>query len=338
LPSPVDGLLDMSSLPPPFIAAANTVLPPVGEGNLPALSASQALVLKRIRDVPALPEVVNQIILLLGRANTPASEIAKLVAYDPGLSSRVLRMVNSAAYGFQREVSSIQHAIMILGFNTVRGLVLSASIFKLLKGEAKALGFDSKSFWLHSMLTAMLATYVGDAYKMDVKDEAFSAGMLHDVGKLVLAQHFSTEYMAVLSETSKLKQPIHGQGFWLREQLMLGLSHTDIGLHLADKWKLPDGLASVIGYHHSPDKAPEAKQGLVYLIALANELGVQWVEATKGKDGKPDFSVPPTFNVTALSLGVRSFFSLESDDDLLWLIQHHGDVQVKLNELMKAFN
>jgi HD-like signal output (HDOD) protein len=329
----------MSSLQPPTLTPSAPVAgSPVAGAGLPALSASQALVLKRIRDVPALPEVVNQIILLLGRANTPASDIAKLVACDPGLSSRVLRMVNSAAYGFQREVSSIQHAIMILGFNTVRGLVLSASIFKLLKGEAKALGFDSKSFWLHSMLTAMIATYVGDAYKMDVKDEAFSAGMLHDVGKLVLAQHFAAEYMAVLRETSKLKQPIHGHGFWLREQLMLGLSHTDIGLHLADKWKLPDGLASVIGYHHSPDKAPEAKQPLVYLIALANELGVQWVDATTGKDGKPNFSMPPTFSVAALSPSVQSFFSLEADEDLHWLVQHHSAVQVKLDELMKAFN
>jgi HD-like signal output (HDOD) protein len=331
-----------SSQQQPFASSAMagpaSVMGATPDGGLPSLSATQALVLKRIRDVPALPEVVNQIMLLLGKSSTPASEVAKLVAYDPGLSSRVLRMVNSAAYGFQREVSSIQHAIMILGFNTVRGLVLSASIFKLLRGEAKALGFDSKSFWIHSMLSAMIATYVADAYKLDVKDEAFSAGMLHDVGKLVLAQHFATEYMAVLRETSRLKQPMHGQPFWLREQLMLGLTHTDIGLHLADKWKLPDGLASVIGYHHTPQQAPQGVQPLVHVVALANELAQQWVESVTTTSGKQAFNEPPAFNALALSKPVQQYFDVTTEHDMAWLSDHHQAVNVKLDELMRAFN
>src|SRR5437764_442296 len=95
--------------------------------------AKYDIILKRVGDLPALPDVVNKIVELLGKPDSSAAEVAKFISYDPGLTSKVLRMVNSAAYGFQRQISSVQHAIMILGFSTIRGLVLSASIFKLLE-------------------------------------------------------------------------------------------------------------------------------------------------------------------------------------------------------------
>jgi putative nucleotidyltransferase with HDIG domain len=204
--------------------------------------ASSESLLKRIRDIPSLPEVVNRIIQLLGQATTPASQIADLIAYDPGLTSKVLRMVNSAAFGFQRQISSVQHGIMILGFNTVRGLVLSTSIFKMLANKTGQGALSSKDLWEHSIATAMASKIVAKFFNIEEQDDAFSAGMLHDVGKMVL-------------------------------DLYLGMHHCEIGATLAVKWKLPVGINQVIEFHHFPERA-KLCQNLVYTVALANEIAL----------------------------------------------------------------
>ncbi len=238
----------------------------------PILSKRHEIILKRIRDIPSLPEVVNRIIQLLATPGTPASEIATLVSYDPGLTSKVLRMVNSAAYGVQRQVSSIQHGIMILGFNTVRGLVLSASIFKLFeKQKGKAIGLDHQAFWEHSILTSVAARVAANRLRIPESDDAFSAGMLHDIGKMVMDVHFHGDYANVMREAKKRRLPWHGEAFLRLEESVTGTTHTGIGSYLAAKWRLPITITEVIQFHHAPWEA-EHCQPLVYLVALANEL------------------------------------------------------------------
>ncbi len=234
-------------------------------------SGSYEIILKRIRDIPSLPEVVNRIVEIMSKPNTPASEIAQLISYDPGLTSKVLRMTNSAAYGFQRQISSVQHGIMILGFNTVRGLVLSASIFKMFEGQSEAKGLSHKAFWEHSMATAIVSRSVAEELKLPDMDDAFSAGMLHDIGKIVLDVYFKKYYVYVLNKARKTRVPFHGVPFIMVEQDVLETDHSEIGAFLANKWKLPITITEVIQFHHAPQKA-ETCQSLVYVVAFANEL------------------------------------------------------------------
>lgn len=236
-------------------------------------SGAHELVLKRIRDIPSLPEVVGSILAIINQPNTPASEIARLIAFDPGLTSKVLRMVNSAAYGFQRQISSIQHAIMILGFNTVRGLVLSASIFKLFEGQTHPGGLNHQKFWEHSLGTAVAARILAQSLRIPELDDIFSAAMLHDIGKVILDVYFKVDYQGVLLEAQRRKLLPHGPAFYQLEYAMLEVSHTSIGNYLATKWKLPVTITEVIRYHHHPEQA-ETCQNLVYLVALANEMAV----------------------------------------------------------------
>lgn len=240
---------------------------------MPPLSTDdQETLLKRIRDIPSLPEVVTRILAVIGRPETPASEIARLIAYDPGLTSKVLRMVNSAAYGFQRQISSIQHSVMILGFGTVRGLVLSASIFKLFKGHARPGGLNHRKFWEHSLTTAVAARMLAQRLRLPDADDIFSAAMLHDIGKVVLDTYFPN-YGQVLAEARQQHLPFHGAAFHHLEENLLGITHTGIGGLLAGKWKLPIEMAEVIQYHHQPERAESCPKA-VYLVALANEMAV----------------------------------------------------------------
>lgn len=266
------------------------------------------IILKRIRDIPSLPDVVNKIVALLGQPNTPASEIAKLISYDPGLTSKVLRMVNSAAYGFQRQISSIQHGIMILGFTTVRGLVLSASIMKLFEREniKTAGGLDHQKFWEHSLGTALAARQIGKALHLQAimpdMDDVFSAAMLHDIGKIVLDVYFKNDYLTVLEETRRQGVMHHGPGFLALEERVLGINHTEIGLSLAQKWKLPSAITEAIAHHHQPENAQEDCRTLVYLVALANQLTVILYE---------HYGI---FNRDYLSADVLEYFDLDDDD------------------------
>ena len=232
---------------------------------------SYELILKRIRDIPSLPDVVNRILVVIAKPTTPASEIARLIAYDPGLTSKVLRMVNSAAYGFQRQISSIQHGIMILGFNNVRGLVLSASIFKLFEGHTHPGGLNHQEFWEHSLCTAVAARVLASQFQVPDADDIFSAAMLHDIGKVVLDIYFQQEYQVVLGHARRLNVPCHGPAFYALEHKLLGITHAGIGSFLATKWKLPISFTEVIQFHHEPEKA-ENCQSMVFMVALANQM------------------------------------------------------------------
>ena len=284
-------------------------------------SGAHEIVLKRIRDIPSLPEVVNHILDVISRPNTPASEIARLIALDPGLTSKVLRMVNSAAYGFQRQISSIQHGIMILGFNTVRGLVLSASILKMFEGQAEH-GLDHKKFWEHSLGTATAARIIGQKVRVPEFDDAFSAGMLHDIGKVVLDVHFGQDYRQVIQEAKRQRILAHGLPFLATENSVLGVDHTEIGSYLANKWRLPVTMTEVIQYHHAPAQA-EHCQPLVHLVALANELAVLQSEK---------FGI---YTRAHFSEELLAYFKLEDEDMMRFLEQLKTDME-SADELLKS--
>jgi HD-like signal output (HDOD) protein len=262
---------------------------------------SQQLLLRRIRDLPSLPEVVDQIVHLMAQPNTPASDIAKLIAYDPGLTSKVLRMVNSAAYGLQRQITSIQHGIMLLGFNTVRGLVLSASILKLFENESAQTTLNFRAFWTHSVLTGLTAKVITQTLKIPQTDDAFSAGMLHDIGKMVMSLYLKPQYPAVLAHAKTYNMPCHGQGFVQLERDQLGLDHPDVGKLVAQKWKLPVPITEAIGFHHQPDLAYSCSN-LVYAVALANALTPAWVDDTTGNILAQDrLTLPPNIDPELLN-------------------------------------
>lgn len=225
------------------------------------------IIKNRVRDIPSLPEIINKVIELVQNPNSSALQLAKIIENDAGLTARVLKMVNSAYYGFPKQISSIQHSIAILGFNTIRGLVLSSSIFKIfapIDNEIKML--DYKKLWKHCFICAIIAKNINKILKVCESDNLFSATILHDIGKIILDQYDHANYIMALTEFSQLNETKNLS----IEKKYCGLNHCETGHLISEHWNLPEIISQVIRYHHSPDKADIEHQKTVTVVAIAN--------------------------------------------------------------------
>ena len=178
--------------------------------------------------------------------NASASDLSKIISNDIGLTARVLKLVNSSYYGFPKQISTIQQAITILGFTTIKGIILSASIFKMFSPKGNQ-PFDYKKFWKHSLLVATASRILANKINIATKDDIFAAAFLHDIGKIIFAQYDWENYSKILkyenlSEEEYLKQ----------EERLCGLNHCEIANMVAYSWNLPEIFCDIITYHHSP--------------------------------------------------------------------------------------
>ncbi len=222
-----------------------------------------------VRDIPSLPEVVTKIMELVQDPNSSAAQLSKVISHDPGLTSRVLRLVNSAYYGFPKQISSIQHAIMILGFTTMRGLVLSSSIFKIFAPKPGVEHkLDYKKFWKHSLVTAVASKTIKNHLYLQEEDDVFSSAILHDIGKIILDQYDHENYINALTKASN---PLKSEQVLFYEEEFCSVNHQDIGFLVTDGWNLPDTITDVIRFHHTPLES-ENNSKLTSIVNIGNIL------------------------------------------------------------------
>ena len=216
--------------------------------------------------LPSLPQVAVHLIELSRDPDTTIRDISECLSADPALVQRILKTVNSPLYGMRHKVSTISQAVVLLGFNVVRNIVLSVSVFETFSQDSKAEEFDKYRFWEHSI--ACGATTRAISKHLGVKDpeEAFVGGLLHDIGKLVLDQFLTEEFLKVLQLVKEKEIPILEA-----EQEVLETTHPQIGRFLAQKWNLPQALEEAIGFHHNPASA-ETELKLVSAVHLADVI------------------------------------------------------------------
>lgn len=266
----------------------------------------------RVRDIPSLPEVVTKVMELVQNPKSSAAQLSAVIAHDPGLTSRVLRLVNSAYYGFPKQISSIQHAIMILGFTTMRGLVLSSSIFKIFapKGD-RLITLDYKKLWKHSLVTAIAAKMINQYLRLQNDEDIFSAGILHDIGKIILDQYDHENYVKVLSESSTT----FGSSLLALEEKHCEISHQEIGYIVAEGWNLPQTLADVLKYHHNPLDCPNNKI-LTSVIYMGNIFAYFIL----------DFD---TIDISAFDPSVTEYLGLNSDE----IFQMYSEISEEVQDI-----
>jgi putative nucleotidyltransferase with HDIG domain len=222
-------------------------------------------VTERIIGLSALPTIVTQLIALVGDPRSSARQVARLISTDQALTAKILRVANSAFYGFPRKIATVQLAIVVLGFNAVKNLALSVTVLKRFSGGTDHRLFDRQRFWEHAIGCGVAARML--AKRFGGRDgEAFVAGILHDIGKLILIEYAHDEFTDALELAEQEDIPI-GQA----EEEVLGVTHAEVGGWLAERWNLPEPLAHSISAHHNPF-ALEEPDDLVLITHMADAL------------------------------------------------------------------
>ena len=222
---------------------------------------------EKIIGLPTLPTIVTQLIALVGNPRSSAREIAQLVSTDQALTAKILKVANSAFYGFAREIATVQLAIVVLGLEMVKNLGLSVTVLKRFSTGIEHRLFDRQQFWEHAIGCGVAARTLALKFRNPrMGDEAFVAGILHDIGKLILIEYFSDEFIEALERAET-----EGCTIADAEEKVLGVTHADIGGWLAEKWNLPAHLVNAITYHHRPYDLPEPED-LVLITHLSNAL------------------------------------------------------------------
>lgn len=214
--------------------------------SVAANSARLRRIAEGILDLPTLPTVVAKIVELVDNPRTNASTLARLISSDPALTARMLKLANSAYYGFPRRIGTINLAIVVLGFNTVRDLAISASLVERFNLAYEG-GDLQTDFWEHSVCTAVAARMVQRLGPAGAVGEAFVAGLLHDIGRLIIARYLPDEFERVRKETETSQRSL-----WNVELEVLGMSHSEVGGLLCRRWNLPEPISDAVTWHHLP--------------------------------------------------------------------------------------
>jgi putative nucleotidyltransferase with HDIG domain len=225
--------------------------------------------IKRITEsiigLPTLPTIVSKMLELVDNPRTSAASLARLISSDQTLTARILKLANSAYYGFPREISTVNMAIVVLGFNTVKEMGLSLSVFDAFKNQENTSVFDISRFWEHSIGCGIASRMLARNYHSRNASEAFVAGLLHDIGKIILNQYFHREFMQITDMV------VEGDTLEYAEEAVIGTNHAQVGCWLAERWNLPEIISQTILYHHHPWNAPKDKV-FIATVTLGNYL------------------------------------------------------------------
>ncbi len=242
---------------------------------------------RRIKNLPTVPGIVAKISRMVENPETSAAEVGRLITQDQVLSAKVLRMANSAFFGMSRKISSIPQALMILGFDVVKGLVLTSSVFDMIQKSMAGL-------WEHSIGCAAAAGAVATTLGRDDAEEILVAGLLHDLGKVVLALNMPEEMKLIREKVEK-----ENLFFYEAENAILDFHHGEIGQWLAEHWNLPESLAEPMRLHHNPERAT-IRPECTAIVHLADVIIRGWGFGYAG-----DGLVPPVSMAAWELLGLK---------------------------------
>ncbi|MFZ5484571.1 MAG: HDOD domain-containing protein [Pseudomonadota bacterium] len=222
-----------------------------------------AQVLDNIHRLPSLPGVVNELILAMSDESLRVDDLAHGIEKDQALSARALRVANSPFYGLPKPVSSIHDAVVVLGFRAVGSLVTTAALTDFFRMPALD-WFDPSTFWHHSLGAAVCGRKLAARAGMD-PEVGFTAGLLHDIGRLLLVVGHTRQYQATLAW-----RDAHDAPLIQAERAVLELTHAEAGAALAGHWNFPPEIQNAVAFHHQPDQAPEPRPA--YLAHLSDAL------------------------------------------------------------------
>jgi putative nucleotidyltransferase with HDIG domain len=229
---------------------------------------------RQIRDyiaaMPSLPTSVFKAMELCNNPQVSPADINQIISLDPVLTGQVLKLLNSAYYGLSQPVTSLVRAIIMLGMNTVKNIILSSTVIRAFAGRKVSLGLNMEGFWRHSLCVGVSSKLLARERGIDpcLREEYFTAGLLHDIGKIPLACIRAKEYLLSISAADMKRISLYRA-----ENSTLGLNHCTVGAMIVDSWKLTGAVGDTIIYHHQyPEESP--CRDILFNVAAANYFAV----------------------------------------------------------------
>lgn len=218
---------------------------------------------KFIEKMPSLSTTVGKVMEICSRTDASPNELNRVVSLDPVLAGQVLKLINSAYYSLVNKVTSLTRAITMLGMNTVKNMALSTAVIRAVAGTKKSRALPTTKFWTHSIGAGVSAKLLGEVKGIPVmeREELFIAGLLHDLGKVP----FGDDYIEALNIAKFEQLPLHEV-----ELDVMGIGHQEVGMMIAEKWKLNEVITTCIGSHHDFEKMQGVAGQKVALVALGN--------------------------------------------------------------------
>jgi HD-like signal output (HDOD) protein len=263
--------------------------------------------IEALNNLPTLPSIVSSLMAKIRDPLSSASDMAEIILHDLSLSAKLLRLANSTFYGIPRSIANVQDAVVLLGYQVIYTLVLSLSVFDLFPDNRRSPLFDRKAFWKHCVLTGAIAQEIAKKSKIPGLDlnDAFCAGLLHDIGKIVMEQYLHDDMVKTLIYSRNMEIPS-----FEAEQRVLGFTHYHVSELLIQNWNLPDQLFYPIIFHNQPDtmdilETKISKQSFVNTWICHTADFLSYDEQINPKK-KNELRIRPTFNIKALEiLGIK---------------------------------
>ncbi len=250
------------------------------------LNANVRRKLNTLRDLPTIPIVITQVLRALDNVDINANTLAKMIERDQTLATRVLQVANSPFYGFSRRISTIDLAVVVMGLNSIKEIVIGLVVQRFF-GKSKRSIIDINQFWKYSLFCGASSRVIARKLGYKLAGEAFVTGLMHDLGLIILSDHFNWHFRRIwnLAQTDEYS-------LLEAEELVLGCNHGDIGAWLAEKWNFPEHLCNALRNHHIPytkfsgEQSNELEQPLTAIVSIseymATEMGYKtWIDELK---------------------------------------------------------
>lgn len=234
--------------------------------------------IREISHIATLPEVTMKIVELVEDPKSTAQDLHKVISNDPALCSRILKVVNSSFYGLPGQIGSINRAIVMLGLNAVKNIAIAASLSKLFRGGELTPAFSARDLWLHSNTVAVAAKLVANSLKIGLSDEAFLAGLIHDIGVMVEMQYDRNKLIEVFRAVTPDPKGAPVKNMLEVEAQVFGANHQEFGAGLCEKWKFPKSFSMVTGFHHRPMELASENRTLTCIVNIADHLAAEMGE------------------------------------------------------------
>jgi len=273
--------------------------------------ALKAEILRKLQDLPAMPQVVLKARKILADVNSGVKDVVKVLETDQAITTKILKVANSAYYGMSGKISTIQHASVVLGYKTIGELITVASSSGLLDRTLAGYAMRSGDLWRHSLSVGIGSRILAYRKNSDLAETSFSAGLIHDAGKLVLDEYVlerKEEFDGIME---------HGQETFMNaEQKIFGFNHAEFGYDVCKHWSIPDDISLAIKHHHTPSKSDDNE--LAYIIYLADAIVNMGAAMTK---------------MSGMGAGIEAFMYMIDDRAMELIGLNETDIKPIIDEI-----